>query len=60
MRTASRGYDPRSFDHLPATFGRLLTLVGGPLVDYLTDLLAFTPMYRAIAMRWQAVEWPTA
>jgi SAM-dependent methyltransferase len=39
MRTASRGYDPRSFDHLPATFDRLLTLAGGPLVDYLTGLL---------------------
>jgi SAM-dependent methyltransferase len=39
MRTAARGHDPRSFDHLPATFDRLLTMVGGPLVDYLTDRL---------------------
>jgi 2-polyprenyl-3-methyl-5-hydroxy-6-metoxy-1,4-benzoquinol methylase len=39
MRTAIRGHDPRSFDHLPATFDRFLTLVGAPLVDYLTDRL---------------------
>jgi SAM-dependent methyltransferase len=39
MRTVSRGYDPRSFDHLPATFDRLQALAGGPLTAYLTDTL---------------------
>jgi SAM-dependent methyltransferase len=39
MRAVSRGYDPRSFDHLPATFDRLQALAGGPLIDYLTETL---------------------
>jgi SAM-dependent methyltransferase len=38
MRAPS-GYDPRSFDHLPTTFDRFLTLVGGQLADYLSDLM---------------------
>jgi SAM-dependent methyltransferase len=29
--------DPRSFDHLPAVFDRFAELVGGPLLDYLTQ-----------------------
>ncbi len=32
-------YRPRSFDHLPAVFDRLIELAGGPLNDYLTERL---------------------